>query len=74
MAKQLLEMFGFDYEAINIEQDSEAREWLLNEGHRSVPQIYVNEHLVEGGFSGLKGAGKAGITVLMDKAQKEKKD
>jgi glutaredoxin len=65
-AKQLLEAFGFEYEAINIEQDPEARTWLLSEGHRSVPQIYVNDKLLEGGFTGLKEAGKEGVQSLLE--------
>jgi glutaredoxin 3 len=65
-AKQLLEAFGFEYNAINIEQDSEARSWLLNEGHRSVPQIYVNDQLIAGGFNGLQTVGKTGIQQLLE--------
>lgn len=65
-AKQLLEAFGFEYEAVNIEQDSEARSWLLNEGHRSVPQIYVNNQLIAGGFNGLQTAGKTGVQQLLE--------
>jgi len=65
-AKQLLEAFGFEYNTINIEQDSEARSWLLNEGHRSVPQIYVNDKLLEGGLTGLKNAGNVGIRSLLN--------
>jgi len=65
-AKQLLEAFGFEYEAINIEQDSEARTWLLGEGHRAVPQIYVNDNLLQGGFNGLQSIGKTGVQQLLE--------
>jgi glutaredoxin 3 len=65
-AKQLLEAFGFEYEAVNIEQDSEARTWLLGEGHRSVPQIYVNDSLLQGGFNGLQSIGKTGVQQLLE--------
>jgi len=65
-AKQLLETYGFEYEAINIETDSAAREFVLGEGHRSVPQIYINNKLLEGGFTGLKNAGKDGIQSLLE--------
>jgi glutaredoxin 3 len=65
-AKQLLEAFGFEYEAINIEQDPGARTWLLSEGHRSVPQIYVNDNLLQGGFNGLQSVGKTGVQQLLE--------
>jgi len=65
-AKQLLETYGFEYEAINIESDPEAREFVLSEGHRSVPQIYVNDKLLEGGFSGLQKAGREGVQALLE--------
>jgi|TARA_B110001454_G_C12595082_1_gene381944 glutaredoxin len=52
-AKQYLESKNIEYEEVNIEHDSEAREWILEQGHRTVPQIYINDELVEGGFNGL---------------------
>jgi len=47
-AKNILTMYGFEYTEINIEHDSSARTFLLDEGHRSVPQIYVNGLLLGG--------------------------
>ena len=52
-AKQYLESKNIIYEEVNIEQDLEARQWILEQGHRTVPQIYINDQLVEGGFNGL---------------------
>ena len=52
-AKNYLESKNIKYEEVNIEHDSEAREWILEQGHRTVPQIYINDELVEGGFNGL---------------------
>lgn len=55
MAKKLLESQGYEVEERKIgftytkEQFFEA-----NPGARSVPQIYLNEELVPGGYSGLK--------------------
>ena len=66
MAKKLLEQFGFEYQAVNIEQDSDARNWLLDEGHKSVPQIYVNDQLIVGGFNGLQSVGKSGVQSLLE--------
>jgi glutaredoxin 3 len=65
-AKQLLEAFGFDYEAINIEQNTDARTWLLDQGHKSVPQLYINDKLLEGGFNGLQSVGKTGVQQLLE--------
>lgn len=65
-AKALLDSFGFEYEAVNIETDADARSFVLGEGHRSVPQIYVNDKLLEGGFTGLKEAGKEGVQALLE--------
>ena len=65
-AKQLLEAFGFEYKAINIEQDTGARAWLLEQGHKSVPQIYINDTLLQGGFNGLQTAGKTGVQQLLE--------
>lgn len=47
-AKNILNMYGFNYTEINIEEDSNAKTFLLNEGHRSVPQIYVCGELLGG--------------------------
>jgi len=64
-AKQLLEAFGFEYESVNIEQDTDARTWLLDQGHKSVPQLYINDKLLEGGFNGLQSVGKTGVQELL---------
>jgi len=53
-AKKQLDTMGFEYEEINIETDAESRAWLIEQGHRTMPQIYHNgKLLVEGGASGL---------------------
>jgi thioredoxin reductase (NADPH) len=53
-AKQFLEAKNIDFESVNIEKDSEAKDFLVSEGHRSVPQIYKGSELfVEGGYSAL---------------------
>jgi glutaredoxin len=49
-----LKLKGIEFEEIRIDQDSEAREFMLGEGHRTVPQIYRDgKLLVEGGYQGL---------------------
>ena len=54
-AKALLKNKNIDFEVVKIDEDHEAREWLLDQGHRTVPQLYLDEKLfVEGGYQGLK--------------------
>lgn len=54
-ATGLLDLKGIKYEVIKIDEDAAAREFVLSEGHRSVPQIYKDGKLfVEGGFQGLQ--------------------
>jgi glutaredoxin len=53
-AKNLLRSRGVQFEEINIEEQPEAREFIVTEGHRTVPQIYRDgKVLVEGGYMGL---------------------
>lgn len=61
-AKALLKNNDISFEEINIETDVEAREFILSEGHRTMPQIYYQRKLfVEGGFTGLNALGADGI-------------
>ena len=54
-AKNLLRNHGMEFEEVNIEQNESAKEFLLAEGHRTMPQIYSDGKLyVEGGFDGLR--------------------
>lgn len=53
-AKQYLNQLSIPFDEINIEEDSQARDFVVLAGHRSVPQIYVGRELfVEGGWQGL---------------------
>lgn len=54
-AKALLESKGVAYQAVNIEEDQDARTFLLDQGLRSVPQIFNNTTLIQGGYQGLAG-------------------
>lgn len=54
-AKSLLESKGIVYEAINIEEHPDAREFLVDQGLRSVPQIFNGTTLLPGGYQGLAG-------------------
>lgn len=53
-AKKLLESKNIAYREVRIDLDASAREFVLSKGHRTVPQIYLDDELfVEGGFQGL---------------------
>lgn len=53
-AKALLKLKGVAFTEVRIDEDAAAREFIVGQGHRTVPQIYQNgELLVEGGFQGL---------------------
>ncbi len=53
-AKHLLTQKNIPFDVVNIDQDQDAREWLIGQGHRTAPQIYLGESLfVEGGYQGL---------------------
>ena len=58
-AKSLLQLKGVEFEEVRIDESTEAREFIVGEGHRTVPQIYRDgKLLVEGGFQGLKKQGE----------------
>ncbi len=53
-AKGLLTKKGISFDVVKIDENSEAREWLLEQNHRTVPQLYLDGKLfVEGGYQGL---------------------
>jgi glutaredoxin 3 len=53
-AKNLLKLKGIDFQEVKIDEDTDAKEFVLSEGHRTVPQIYKDGRvLVEGGYQGL---------------------
>ena len=53
-AKALLKLKGIAFDEVRIDQSSEAREFIMGEGHRTVPQLYKDgKLLVEGGYTGL---------------------
>lgn len=70
-AKALLKNNDIPFEEVNIDTDDVAREFVINEGHRTMPQIYREGALfVDGGYQGLSGMGvdtiktKLGLTSL----------
>jgi glutaredoxin len=52
-AKDLLARKGVKYVEINVEVDSDARNFLVDLGFKSVPQIYVDGVFLDGGLTAL---------------------
>jgi len=53
-AKAWLEKADITFEEKNISHSQELSSWLKEQGHRTVPQLYVKDTLlVEGGYQGL---------------------
>jgi glutaredoxin len=53
MAKTLLKSKNIEFSEINIEEKPEARDFVINEGHRTMPQIYIDDSSI-GGYDALK--------------------
>jgi len=54
-AKAYLKSKDIAFEEVRIDLDQSAREFIVSEGHRTVPQIYKDGKLfVKGGFQGLR--------------------
>ena len=53
-AKNYLKSKNINFREINIEQDAEAREFIIQQGLRTVPQIFMDGKIfVDGGWTGL---------------------
>jgi glutaredoxin 3 len=53
-AKNLLKLKNIQFEEIRVDENPDARQFIVNEGHRTVPQIYKDGKLfVQGGYQGL---------------------
>jgi glutaredoxin 3 len=51
----LLESKDIPFKIIKMEENTGAREFLMEQGLRSVPQLFKNGILLPGGFQGLAG-------------------
>ena len=61
-AKSYLDNLDIDYETLNIQEDSNARDFFMKSGFRTVPQIFVDDKLLcEGGSDGLVKMSKKDI-------------
>lgn len=66
-AKNFLKNKNIPFREINIEDNDDARQFIIDKGHRTVPQIYFNGELfVEGGFQGLSKMTEADIRIKMN--------
>lgn len=52
MAKNWLKGKNLQFEEVNIEENPEARNFVINEGHRTMPQIYIDSKSI-GGYTQL---------------------
>lgn len=52
-AKELLKSFGKEYNYIDVEEDIEALDFIVSNGFKTVPQIFMQEVHI-GGFEDLK--------------------
>jgi glutaredoxin len=69
-AKIWLEKNGINYKTVNVLEDEAALSFIKEQGHKTVPQLYIGtELLVEGGYTGLSKQDPAVI-----KEQIEKRD
>lgn len=54
MAKTYLSVHEIPHSVIDISIDDDAKQFIVNQGHRTVPQIYIGQQVIEGGWSTLK--------------------
>ena len=64
--KAMLAQYDINFNDVDIEVDSEAKKFILSEGHRQVPQIYGNNNVfIKGGWLGLKAMQKEEIIKIL---------
>lgn len=64
--KVLLGKYGVSYKEINMDENQAAKEFLVSEGHRQVPQIYRGTDLfIKGGWLGLMSLNEAEIKKML---------
>lgn len=63
-AKALLESKDIPFKVIKMEDQPDAREFLMDQGLRSVPQIFKDGVLLPGGYQGLAGKDEAFFETL----------
>jgi glutaredoxin len=66
-AKEYLKALGLAYEQIDITENDEARNKLIEAKLKSVPQIYLNDALLVGGWHTLKNTSEIDLLKMLDK-------
>lgn len=68
LAKDYLTKNNFEFEEIRIDLDKEKRDWIVEQGHRTVPQIYYKgQVLVAGGGMALSKMDPTEVKQNMEK-------
>ena len=62
-AYALLDKAGLSYHKIKVDEDTAARTFLIEEGHKAVPQIYLNDEYI-GNYKKLLSLGAEGLDNL----------
>lgn len=71
-AATLLDSYDIPYKTIKIDENPAAKEFILSQCHRSVPQIYCGDYLfVEGGFPTLMKLSEDDIKARMELMQQK---
>ena len=66
-AKNLLKLKGIDFQEVRVDLVPEAKQFIIEQGHRTVPQIYKDGQLfVEGGYNGLAGLSDESFKLLKE--------
>lgn len=66
-AKEYLKSFGFVFEQIDITENDDARQKLIAAKLKSVPQIYLNDALLIGGWNTLKHINDIELIRMLEK-------
>ena len=66
-AKTMCKTHDIPFEEINIEDDADAYNFIIGEGHRTMPQVYINGECLEGGYTGMKAIGPEDLKILVEK-------
>lgn len=66
-AAHRLKEFGIAHNEVKINEDSDARQFVIGRGFRTVPQIYNSDTdvFIEGGWLGLKEMSEAQVKELL---------
>ena len=52
-AKAFLKNNGIEFKDVNVMEDKKAMDFIVSQGHRTLPQIYHNDKVISGGYTGL---------------------